>query len=738
MIRKKLPIKTLMLLWFFSLFLGFVGASTLKIQTPPVIYQWCVQPYVVKMDTNWTDTKSIDTKIFLSTYFSIYSPYVQISTAISEGNLYANYIPWIFDTTNIQDGIANSWYRAGSTYLYINSFQLGWFWSPINGENKDVATLYLKAKSFDTWHLEFYYITGWNWDDSNISSWINEWIITWAYTLYEDFLSNVINIEKSLSPLSLCDSKPYIDTATYWQTGYISTSTWIKAVWTSVVAWPIYSWTPNRTVWTKENVKLFLTWVSDSYSGSGWLIQDWLSNGIQLNTVSVISHTYLSPINFSIPHTGWQNQYYELSINGNMSTDFNWFDNILWNTWDSYKTGWNNYENKFNIDVFWIDTVWPINDWYLTGYISNTGVWYTNYILSGSNFDWSPSNAINWFHASWTDMDDQYKVIWFSGYNTVTQNCLDLWYECTQTWYMNYLNTIWYVLSGNNIFKLNHEIVFTNSFSGYIIVVDRAGNTWHFYIQIAMDDSLEVDYGIIAYTESVWSRVTNNLSGMLLKLAIYSGGFDKQRLLGNPWAGIELIYTGWVKTSATWWAEFTGNFPSWEYRVLAEWVHTLSYLVSGVSLSPVWWLIDFSIDYPNGFKFWDLNNILTQWSIKHANYIQSTIREQIVNVADLATLITIWAPWNPANYQSATPELWIYTGWLFVDIPNGNRIDTYNNLLLAPTPEKYMQYHPYDIDSNGQVNVNDYSSLFGNLWLTGVTYGGRLSWPSSSNATMPF
>jgi hypothetical protein len=49
--------------------------------------------------------------------------------------------------------------------------------------------------------------------------------------------------------------------------------------------------------------------------------------------------------------------------------------------------------------------------------------------------------------------------------------------------------------------------------------------------------------------------------------------------------------------------------------------------------------------------FGDLNNILTMGSINYANYNYSSIREQIINVADLATLISIWAVWNAGNYE---------------------------------------------------------------------------------------
>jgi hypothetical protein len=42
-------------------------------------------------------------------------------------------------------------------------------------------------------------------------------------------------------------------------------------------------------------------------------------------------------------------------------------------------------------------------------------------------------------------------------------------------------------------------------------------------VEVNMDDLLEIKYGLIAYGESFGKRQFSNLSGILLKLAIYSG-----------------------------------------------------------------------------------------------------------------------------------------------------------------------------------------------------------------------
>ena len=432
-------------------------------------------------------------------------------------------------------------------------------------------------------------------------------------------------------------------------------------------------------------------------------------------------------------------QFYEILISGNVSTWFVWFENILWNTGSTYATGWNNYNDEFNIDVFWIDTVIPTKDWYFTGYVSDSGWITTTYILSGINYDGTVSDPVDWFHADWTEMDDQYKVISFSGTNPVNANCGEIWYVCTTTWYMDYLNTTGYVRSGNNIFKLEHDIVFTNSFDGIVVVMDRAWNTGEWIVNISMEDNIVVEYGLIAYPQAWVERNSLiQISGMLMKLAIYSGWFDKERLLWSGWVGIDLVYTGWIKTSNTGWAWFTWNFASGNYWVLAEWINTLSYLISGVNLNTVWWTIDYRWDYPDWFSFGDVYSTTDTLGSKHATYLSNwSNRDEVINTTDLARLVTIWGVYSTMN---SNPEIGVYSGEYFVDIPvdwTWTKIDS--NLLQAISyTSEYMQYHPYDINANGQVNNIDYNAMLSNLSENWATYGWNLNWGVSQPATMPF
>jgi len=733
-LQKKCTSAIIVLAGFFVLFLGLVNASQLSISigTPGNIYQWCIQPYIVEMDTNGISTKSVDAKLLLTWYFSINFPYTTMSDAVLTATWYAKYMPWRFDVTTIQTGIATSWANQNREYLYINAYQLWWF-SSVTGDNIPLATLYLKANTFATWYLNFYSIMWWNSDDSNISSGINEGIIAGSYTQYVDSLDSVTNLTASfIAGTTNCTSRPYISSAQYRQTWYISTPTGVQAVWTSVVAWPLYSWTSNRTIWTKWNVALVLTGISDSYAGSWWLTANNLSTWIQLTYVQALNHPYMYNATIS---TWWFTQYYGIGISGNITTWFVWFDNVIWNTGSTYLSWWQKYTDTFNIDVFWIDTVTPTQPWYFTWYIGTTGVGLTHYLLSGINFSGWVSNPTNGFHSVWTDMDDQYKVISFSGTNSITQDCIDRGYVCTNTWYMSYLNTTGYVRSGNNIFKLLHDIYVTTSFSGYVTVIDRAGNTGQWYMEVNMDDLIVVNYWLLAYPQAWVIRnevfLPQQLSGMLIKLAIYSGWFDKTHLLNN------LLYTGFVKTSNTGWAGFTGNFASGQYQVLAEWSNTLTYLLTWVQLSSLWGMIDYTQTYTWWFKFGDTYSIVTTLLSKHASYLSDwNNRDGVINVADLAHLVSIWTEFGTID---SNPSIWVYSGNYFVDIPsNGTwyKIIPYSLLQSTWYSSEYMQYHPYDLNANGLVDVADYMLANWNYNTTGATYWWLLDWLTT--ATMPF
>ncbi len=719
---------TIVLGVFVLVFLGVTYASELHIDAPNTIHQWCFQPYIIKLDANNIATKSVDVKLFLTGYFGMRSMYSTISDMLNTETWHANYIPWDFVITALQTGTATSWSYQNRPYLYINAYQF-WWASAISQNNFLITTIYLKAKSFTTWYLDFYFINWRNGDDSNVSSGINEWIITGSYTQYLDALTGVQNLEQTFDTSYACSSRPYISKAYYRQTGYISTSTGVQAVRTSVIAWPEYSGTANRTLRTKWNVTMEFTGVSDSYPGSGWLVADNLSTWIQLTYVSAFDSPYIS---LSTSTTWWFTNHYDVSITWNVTTGFVGFDNIIENTWSTYTTGGNNYTDTFMVDVFWIDTVTPTQTWYFTGYVASTWAWFTQYTLSGTNFAGRTSNPTNGFHANWTDMDDQYKVISFSWTNSVTQDCTDTWYPCTTVGYMEYLNTTWYVVSGNNVFKLIHNIHFTNSFNGYVTVIDRAGNTWQRYINVNMDDLIEVNYWLIAYPQAWVARnELIGLSGMLIKLAIYSGWFDKNNLLN--W----LIYTGFIKTSNTGWATFTGNFASGEYRVLAEWMNTLSYLLTWVQLSPVGWTINYTQRYISWFSFGDTYGIVTTLWSKHASYLSDGAnRDSIINVADLANLVIIW--WEFGTIDT-NHNIGVYSGTYFVDIPsNGTwyKIIPYSLLQSTGYSSEFMQYHPYDLNANGLVDVNDYSLANGNYNLTWASIWWRLDW--TMPATMPF
>lgn len=247
-----------------------------------------------------------------------------------------------------------------------------------------------------------------------------------------------------------------------------------------------------------------------------------------------------------------------------------------------------------------------------------------------------------------------------------------------------------------------------------------------------MDDLIEVNYWLIAYPQAWVARnQLIELSGMLIKLAIYSGWFDKNNLLN--W----LIYTGFVKTSNTGWATFTGNFASGQYRVLAEWMNTLSYLLTWVELSPVGGTIDYTQTYVSWFSFGDTYGIVTTLWSKHASYLSDGAnRDSIINVADLANLVTIWWEFGTIDTNAS---IGVYSWTYFVDIPTnglGAKIIPYSLLQSTWYSSEFMQYHPYDLNANGLVDVNDYSLANGNYNLTWASIWWKLDW--TMPATMPF
>ena len=67
-LQKKTTSAIIVLAGFFVAFLGLVNASQLAISvgTPGTIYESCIQPYIVEMNTNGISTKSVDARLLLT------------------------------------------------------------------------------------------------------------------------------------------------------------------------------------------------------------------------------------------------------------------------------------------------------------------------------------------------------------------------------------------------------------------------------------------------------------------------------------------------------------------------------------------------------------------------------------------------------------------------------------------------------------------------------------------------
>lgn len=711
----------------FVFIFGIAQAWYLWIDVPSSVYQWCTQPYTIKMNTSWANTQAVDTKLFLSGYFSLLHPYIDFSTASLNGT-FASYNTGIFSTLVLMTGMSTSGITA--EYLYLNSYDsVSYNWS-----NVTLATLYLNANSlYTTWFLTFYFVDpNWNGDDSNISSGMNN------TTQYVDVLSWAINRSGSFFTGACIWYQPYSSWSLYWQTGYFSTSTWVVAARTSVVAWPMFSaicmdnvWCPYtnstwRTIWTNKNVLLDLYGITDNLTGA--------SSGIQLLYISVLTWNYPISIVWPYGNTWWYVNR-QVLFTGDVQTGFIWYQNILGNTGNTFLSWIDAYIYVNNVDMFWIDTVKPDNPSFFTGYVSNSGVWFQTFLLTVGLWSTGPSNAISGRHNASSIKDDEFKITAFSWYNTITQYEHASWYT---TQYMDWLNSTGYVWSGTNDFLSGHYLTFNSPRSGYVYFIDRAGNTGQFFLNTELAPAL-------TYTLKVWPQQVNLhslsplarqwLSGMLVKIAIYTG-FDYAAYSGASDAVKtqivleNLIYTWFLKTNAIWEGQFSGlNLGNFTGTVLVEWVFTLAGILTWVTFNQNGGTMDFTVKYPEGLAMGNFFNTTDQiWSLfdrtitiysgfayKHADYlsvVNNWVKNDSITAADAAILVTVLGEFS--KYPLWTNQAWIFTGNnFFVDAPEAGSS-------LVPSDAKstipaVMQYHSYDLNADWDVSSVDFGIAADNL-----------------------
>lgn len=444
-------------------------------------YENCYQPYDIIMDTNGISTNAVDTKIFHETDFSFNTNYTDYITYIS-GDMDVNSTqPFYTGTT---------W---GNEYTYINTRQLDSS-AGISGSNVRIATIYLKPNATGSGYINFYFTTGstttWvNGDDSNISSGYDD------FTQYLDVLTGVTNGTYDITGETYCPQRPYILTSTYYQRTYVTTATGVERVWTGIIAGPHYlseydvsdnvynKWTHSTwwTVWTK---------LYDTKDGeyNSWILLTLTGNeAIQMVSVQMFDDPNISAVG---DVTAWRIATRQLLITGNIYTGYVTFDNQIWNIGDTVLSGaddsdYNRYTNSFNIDAFWIDTVAPN----VGTSVVNTGDGYENILLSWVLSSW-PSNATAGWHKTGSAMDDQFAIYLFDGLNTTKYN-----YDTTTGYNQDLINT--YGWNAGTGWTMEKTLNFTQTRSGYVYFIDRAGNTWRVFLDVNIEPAAD----FIIYTK---------------------------------------------------------------------------------------------------------------------------------------------------------------------------------------------------------------------------------------------
>lgn len=340
---------------------------------------------------------------------------------------FVNVLNWDIDSVSALTWAATHGAYFGEEYLYINSYQWS---SAISGDSVTVAQIQLLTHSGlqNTGFLDFYFLGSWvNLDDSNISNWENG--ESSNYTNYKDILYFISWWIYTFITGTSCEPPPLVVSGFYYQDTMIDSWKDYKVLDTQVLAWPQIIHNTWRDIWTNTAVELIMTGdrnlhiVESSLSGLPISIVD--------NNPDTISKTLIITWN-TWPSIAYYD--YSWSIGSGYSYDVWW----TINSWIFY------------IDVFWIDQELPVITWIIT-YNQNT----IDVLLSGTLWG-----------ANWTTKDDEYKILSFSWVNPAPTDYLSWW----NTW--------------NNLFSLVHSLSFSWAWTGDVIYMDRAWNTWYIFLEL--------------------------------------------------------------------------------------------------------------------------------------------------------------------------------------------------------------------------------------------------------------
>lgn len=651
--------------WLFStviLSLGITLAGSLSIEpSSGTIYQSCYQPYKIFANTSGSATEAIDTKFFLENNFEFNADYTG----------YVTYVSWEMEINSTFPFA--TWLSGTSTYHYINSHNLS---APVTSGSLLIGTLYLKPHStlltWTTGYFNFHFFPGWgitwqNSSDSNIASGYAASIGT-GYTQYFDALTEVVNGEYSVTGNTHCPTRPYIEFSNYYQWTYFTTSTGVDRVWTWILWWPDFQNEYNISD-TSRNKRTNSTW---------WTIwttigdtKDGYNTGILLTLtgnepIGMISLAMTDVPNIAGIWPVWEGRFYtrQFRITGDIHTGYVTFDNYIGNIWNTVLSWASRYDNYFNIDAFWVDTTKPL---VFTSSISS-GLGY-EYILLSGQLSTGPSNSTSWRHRSGSMMDDQFAIYEFSGTNKI-----GFGYGTSTGYNTDLINNYWWeAWSGRSMEK---TLFFTQSRSGYILFVDRAGNTWQVYLNLDIDPTIEATiitkpgfrdyaeefYGLsglastwdirLAYKENgEWIFTHNSQSGDAQVKTNHNGtwtvrmivpGTGKEYMVvfkgqGMLSVGFTGIWTNDIFDTGTNYFDFVSG--SHNVRQHSELFPQLLYLDE--NYIKVWDISNDSVDkydFINEFDLQAINNSLTISLTQSINYYDFDIND-VINAIEQAIII---------------------------------------------------------------------------------------------------
>jgi len=491
--------------------LSFTGVTETGAETPMTsgyFYADCYAPVSIKINPQGIETTAVDVKYFLSGDFEYQTDVVNFS-GFTPG-VFDEYYP--FSSYTLADiaywtGIAQTWWAVEWwTYEYLNGRNLA-TWGTISGNSELLfAKIYLKPVYINgSGVLDFYFVGNWiNEDDSNVSSGTNN------YTQFVDVLSGVNWTEEfTFSSNYGCPFRPYIvEWAKYhtiigipnsnsiytianWQWNAYEVNTYENdgsGIQTGTVThragfdFTTGSYTDSSTwnLWTNQPIQITFTGneYSDPRSNIGSLTRD-----IKMVTW-VFANQYISL-------SGSNNREWTKTIivTGNVSTGISFY-NRIGNSWENFQSGSDNYAFDFKIDVFRFDDAeTPVT----TG-VSMSWNGYALVYLSGTT-------ATNGQQASFTESDDEFRIIKFSwenntsygisdpyGYNTILNNLYVQTGEATEyVFTMNKTGLEWATLTPPTaVSTYTGGILFTQTWSGMVYYSDRAGNVSGVFVSVTV------------------------------------------------------------------------------------------------------------------------------------------------------------------------------------------------------------------------------------------------------------